>query len=182
MPEFPLDALLALIVVAAAAVMVAAAAVLGFAETPSFRSRAVRAGMTALLVAVAALAGQAVPGMLATVEAQESTPDGAYDEKSGLITPGTPGGDVRIVTTDTVPGQSCVALDSDGAQLPVMVLPGFGKPGIRAQLAAIRGMQTLREAAAEAGANAVLGLRTAAFVNRQGNPRLFLYGTLARCE
>ena len=85
-----------------------------------------------------------------TAEAQESSPDGAYDEQSGLITPSTSGSDVRIVTTDMVPGQSCVALDSD--------------------------------AAAGAGANAVLGLRTATFVNRQGNPRLFLYGTLALCE
>ena len=182
MLDLSLDSLLALLVLAGSLAVVIGGALMALRRAP--RAAPLPGFPAANLVAVGALlvlVGTFGPAP-ETAEAQESSPDGAYDEKSGLITPSTSGRGVRIVTTDTVPGQSCVALDRDGGQLPVMVLPGFGKPGIRAQLAAIRGMQTLREAAAEAAANAVLGLRTAAFVNRQGNPRMFLYGTLARCE
>ena len=64
-----------------------------------------------------------------------------------------------------------------------MVLPTSGTLGSRTLAdGAIRGMKTLREAAVEAGANAVLGLRSAPYITRNGNPRMFLYGTLSRCE
>lgn len=43
----------------------------------------------------------------------------------------------------------------------------------------IRGMGTLRRAAAEARANSVLGLRNGARQSKNGNPCVFLYGTLA---
>ena len=43
-------------------------------------------------------------------------------------------------------------------------------------------MKTLREAAIEAGANAVLGPRSSPHITRNGNPRMFLYGTMTVCE
>ena len=117
--------------------------------------------------------------------AQGTNLKGSYDTKSGLISPIPPdeGTDVRIVTTDTVPGMECEVLESPHNQFPAMVLPTSGLMGGRTLAdGAIRGMSTLREAAIEAGANAVLGLRTEAYLTRNENPRLFLYGTLARCE
>ena len=64
-----------------------------------------------------------------------------------------------------------------------MVLPTSGTLGGRTLAdGAIRGMKTLREAAVEAGANAILGLRSGPFLTRSGNPRILLYGTLANCE
>ena len=118
------------------------------------------------------------------IAAQQNDLRGNYDTKSGLITPAIESGiDVHIVTTDTVPGKKCTALDGPAAQFPVMVLPTSGTLGGRTLAdGAIRGMKTLREAAVEAGANAILGLRSGPFITRNGNPRIFLYGTLANCE
>ena len=107
-----------------------------------------------------------------------------YDTKTGLITPALESGiDVHVVTTETVPGKKCTALTGPKAQFPVMVLPTSGTLGGRTLAdGAIRGMKTLREVAVEAGANAILGLRSGPFLTRNGNPRIFLYGTLANCE
>ena len=120
----------------------------------------------------------------ASATAQETNLKGNYDTKSGLITPALESGiDVQIATTDTIPGKTCTALEGSEAQFPVMVLPTSGTLGSRTLAdGAIRGMKTLREAAVEAGANAVLGLRSAPYITRNGNPRIFLYGTVAHCE
>ena len=106
---------------------------------------------------------------------------GNYNPKSGLITVSIESGiDIKIVTTDAVPGKKCEALET---QFPVMVLPTSGSLGGRTLAdGAIRGMKSLRQAAVEAGANSVVGLRTAPYITRNGNPRIFVYGTLANCE
>ena len=116
--------------------------------------------------------------------AQPNDLKGDYDTKTGLITPALESGiDVHVVTTETVPGKKCTALTGPKAQFPVMVLPTSGTLGGRTLAdGAIRGMKTLREVAVEAGANAILGLRSGPFLTRNGNPRIFLYGTLANCE
>ena len=73
--------------------------------------------------------------------------------------------------------------DLEAGQVPVMVLPTSGALGGRTLAdGAIRGMKSLRQAAVEAGANSVVGLRTAPYITRNGNPRIFVYGTLANCE
>ena len=104
-----------------------------------------------------------------------------YNPKSGLITVSIESGiDIKVVTTDAVPGKKCEALET---QFPVMVLPTSGALGGRTLAdGAIRGMKSLRQAAVEAGANSVVGLRTAPYSTRNGNPRMFVYGTLANCE
>ena len=116
--------------------------------------------------------------------AQQSNLKGNYDTKSGLITPALESGiDVQVVTTDSVPGKQCEAIAEPEGHFPVMVLPTSGTLGSRTLAdGAIRGMKTLRETAVEAGANAVLGLRSSPYITRNGNPRMFLYGTLAVCE
>ena len=131
-----------------------------------------------LFLAVAVLAA------VLPLPAQQSNLKGNYDTKSGLITPALESGiDVQVVTTDSVPGKQCEALAGSEGYFPVMVLPTSGSLGGRTLAdGAIRGMKTLREAAIEAGANAVLGLRSSPYVTRNGNPRMFLYGTLAVCE
>ena len=97
--------------------------------------------------------------------------------------PADEGGDVRVVTTETVPGMECGTVDAPVAQFPIMMLPTSGIIGGRTLAdGAIRGMKTLRAAAAAAGANEVLGLRTEAYQTMNGNPRAFLYGTLATCR
>ena len=119
------------------------------------------------------------------VPAQGTDLRGNYDTKTGLTSPIPPeeGSDVRIVTTDTVAGTDCDVLESPHNQFPAMVLPTSGLLGGRTLAdGAIRGMNTLRDAALADGANAVLGLRREAYLTRNDNPRLFLYGTLARCE
>lgn len=118
------------------------------------------------------------------VAAQQSDLKGNYNQRSGLITPALESGiDVQVVTTDTVPGKQCTALAGSEGYFPLMVLPTSGALGGRTLAdGAIRGMKTLREAAIEAGANAVLGLRSSPYITRNGNPRMFLYGTLAVCE
>ena len=65
-----------------------------------------------------------------------------------------------------------------------MVLPTPGMMGGRtlADDEAIREIRTLWTAAAEAGANAALGLRTEAYQTGYGNPRLCLHGTVATCR
>ena len=110
--------------------------------------------------------------------------------------------EIWIVTTETVPGKTCEAMQ----QLPVMALmiptPPKGSKGMKGVVkgavpgaGAIRGSgaeralrtatagdvaRTLRDvhaAAAAAGANAVVGLRLGPV--QSGT---FLYGTFARCE
>ena len=77
----------------------------------------------------------------------------------------------------------CEPAGTPVAQFPVMVLPTSGMIcGRTLADGAIRGMKNLRQAAAEAGANAVVGFRTEAFQTRNSNPRVFLYGTLAICR
>ena len=121
---------------------------------------------------------------LSRAQAQQSDLKGNYDQKSGLITPAVESGiEVQVVTTDTVPGKQCTAVSGSEGHFPVMVLPTSGTLGGRTLAdGAIRGMKTFREAAVEAGANAVLGLRSSPYITRNGNPRMFLYGTLALCE
>ena len=118
------------------------------------------------------------------VAAQQSDPKGNYDTKSGLIRPAVESGiEVQVVTTDSIPGKRCEALAGSEGYFPVMVLPiSFTHESRALADGAIRGMKTLREAAVEAGANAVLGLRSSPYAARNGNPRMFLYGTLAVCE
>ena len=140
-------------------------------------------GMTLTTPKSLFLAGAALAVAL-PLAAQQSDLKGNYDTKSGLITPALESGiDVQVVTTDSVPGKKCEALAGSEGYFPVMVLPTSGSLGGRTLAdGAIRGMKTLREAAIEAGANAVLGLRSSPYVTRNGNPRMFLYGTLAVCE
>ena len=128
------------------------------------------------LAAVALLMAAAAP---ATPQAGDLR--GNYNSKSGLITISIDSGiDIKVVTTDAVPGKKCEALET---QFPVMVLPTSGALGGRTLAdGAIRGMKSLRQAAVEAGANSVVGLRTAPYITRTGNPRIFVYGTLANCE
>ena len=128
------------------------------------------------LAAVALLMAAAAP---ATPQADDLR--GNYNPKSGLITVSIESGiDIKVVTTDAVPGKKCEAL---ATQFPVMVLPTSGSLGGRTLAdGAIRGMKSLRQAAVEAGANSVVGLRTAPYITRNGNPRIFVYGTLANCE
>ena len=128
------------------------------------------------LAAVALLMAVAAP---ATPQAGDLR--GNYNPKSGLITVSIESGiDIKVVTTDAVPGKKCEALET---QFPVMVLPTSGALGGRTLAdGAIRGMKSLRQAAVEAGANSVVGLRTAPYSTRNGNPRMFVYGTLANCE
>ena len=128
------------------------------------------------LAAVALLIAATAP---ATPQARDLR--GNYNPKSGLITVSIESGiDIKVVTTDAVPGKKCEALDT---QFPVMVLPTSGALGGRTLAdGAIRGMKSLRQAAVEAGANSVVGLRTAPYITRNGNPRMFVYGTLANCE
>ena len=140
----------------------------------AFRPLIVRALAVATLLAAPSLAS-----------AQGTDLGGSYDNKTGLITPvaDEEGKDVTVVTTDTVPGMKCEPADAPVAQFPIMVLPTSGMIGGRTLAdGAIRGMKTLRRAAAEAGANAVLGFRTEAYQTRNSNPRVFLYGTLATCR
>lgn len=140
----------------------------------AFRPLIVRALAAANLLAAPSLA-----------LAQASDLGGSYDNKTGLITPAPDeeGEDVRVVTTETVPGMKCEPAGAPVAQFPVMVLPTSGMLGTRTLAdGVIRGMRTLRRAAAEAGANAVLGFRTEAYQTRNDNPRVFLYGTLAICR
>ena len=64
-----------------------------------------------------------------------------------------------------------------------MVLTTSGSLGSRTLAdGATHGMPTHREAAEKAGVNAILGLRIGPYITRNGNPRLFVYGTLAHCE
>ena len=128
------------------------------------------------LTAVALLMAAAAP---ATPQAGDLR--GNYNPKSGLITVSIESGiDIKVVTTDAVPGKKCETLET---QFPVMVLPTSGALGGRTLAdGAIRGMKSLRQAAVEAGANSVVGLRTAPYITRNGNPRIFVYGTLANCE
>ena len=148
--------------------------------------RDTRWGMTARLSAyrlpiAPALAAAALLAAPSLAVAQASDRGGSYDNKTGLITPvpADEGGDVRVATTDTVPGMECEAVDAAVGQFPIMVLSTSGMIGGRTLAdGAIRGMRTLRRAAAEAGANAVLGFRSEAYQTRNGNPRVFLYGTL----
>ena len=64
-----------------------------------------------------------------------------------------------------------------------MVLPTLGAlVGRTLADGAIPWMKTLREAALEAGANVVLGLRGSPYITRNGNPRMFPGGMLALCE
>ena len=83
-----------------------------------------------------------------------------------------------MVTTESVPGKICKSV---GAQFPAMALPAAQVMKIIADAAA-RATRTIRAAAAQAGANAVVGLRTSTFVSPSGAARLFMYRTLARCE
>ena len=132
-----------------------------------------------------ALAAAALLAAPSLAVAQATDLGGSYDNKTGLITPvpAEEGGDVRVVTTDTVPGMECAAVDAPVAQFPIMVLPTSGMIGGRTLAdGAIRGMKTLRQAASEVGANAVLGFRSEAYQTRNSNPRVFLYGTLAVCR
>ena len=48
--------------------------------------------------------------------------------------------------------------------------------------AAVRATRTIRAAAVEAGANAVVGVRMSPFVEAQNRWKLLMYGTLVRCE
>ena len=102
-----------------------------------------------------------------------------YESKDGLITlQAEPGQEVEVVTTETVPGKACKSV---GAPFPVIALPAAATIRNGAEAAA-RGARAMRRAAAEAGANAIVGFRTSTFGTRNGNPRLLMYGTLARCE
>ena len=144
------------------------------ARLSAFRPSIVGALAVATLLAAPSLA-----------PAQPTDLGGSYDNKTGLITPvpDEEGKDVRVVTTETVPGMNCEPIDAPVAQFPIMVLPTSGMIGGRTVAdGAIRGMKTLRRAAAEAGANAVLGFRSEAYQTRNSNPRVFLYGTLAICR
>ena len=107
-----------------------------------------------------------------------------YDDESGLISATVQSEtDVKIVTTDGIAGRTCEVLSGPNAQFPAMVLPTTGALGLRElHDGVIRGMIALREAAQAAGANAVLGLRMSPFMTREENPRMFVYGTLAKCE
>ena len=89
--------------------------------------------------------------------AQQSNLKSNYDTKSGLITPALESEiDVQVVTTDSVPGKQCRAIPGLDGYFPLMVLPTSGALGNRPLAdGAIRGMETLREAAVKAGANAV---------------------------
>ncbi len=113
-----------------------------------------------------------------------SRPDlkGNYNTKSGLITPALESeSDVQVVTTETVPGRKCTALSGPETQFPAIVLPTSGALAGRTLAdGLIREMKTLRGAAVEAGANAVVGLRSSPYITRNGNPRMILYGTLAQ--
>ncbi len=132
-----------------------------------------------------AVASAALLSVAQLAPAQATNLKGNYDTKTGLISavPPDEANDVRIVTTDSVPGMVCEVLPSPHNQFPAMVLPTTGLLGGRTLAdGAIRGMKTLRETALEAGANAILGLRSEAYLTRKDNPRLFLYGTLARCK
>lgn len=93
-----------------------------------------------------------------------------------MVTPaGEAGIEVQIVTADTVAGKRCPALSVQQSLFPVRVLMrSKGETD-----GAIRGMKTLRAAAVAAWANTILGLTTAPYINRIGNPRTFLYVTLA---
>ena len=106
--------------------------------------------------------------------------------------PPSPELNLHVVTTETVPGKTCRVPEGEGAKFPAMVLlpSGGGAKGVlKAAVGgttlsggALGGLRALREAAQEAGANAVLGVRAATSVTRSGNARVLFYGTLAICE
>ncbi len=128
-----------------------------------------------------------VAALLATamaVTAQNNRLRDNFDEDTGLFRPiPRAGAGIRIVTTDSVPGMTCSAVAADDSQFPVMVVPTSGLRGERLLAdRTIRGMKTMREAAAKKGANAIVGLRTDVYMTREENPLVLLYGTLARCE
>lgn len=129
--------------------------------------------MTACLAATPPLAGQ------------EAARQSAYDARSGLITPALePGSNVQIVTTETVPGKRCTAIKGAAGQFPVMAAPSAVGLLSGKNLAGVvlPTMDTVRKEALKAGANAVLAMRATPFITRSGSPRIFVYGTLARCE
>ena len=107
--------------------------------------------------------------------AQPNDLKGDYDTKTGLITPRlSPESMSMSSRRKRSRAKKCTALTGPKAQFPVMVLPTSGTLGGRTLAdGAIRGMKTLREAAVEAGANAILGLRSGPFLTRNGNPRIF---------
>lgn len=125
-----------------------------------------------LLPLAAATVAAATPAAAQTVPLKEIYKDGLIDLQAD------PGPPIEVVTTETVPGKRCKSV---GAQFPVIALPASASLRNGAD-AAVRGARVMREAAADAGANAILGFRTSTFVTRNGNPRLFMYGTLALCE
>ncbi len=116
--------------------------------------------------------------------AQQSSVRGDYTARSRLISVTVESADeIIVVTTDTVPGKQCKALDGPQAQFPVMVLPTTGAIGKRELWdGTIRGLKTLREAVARAGADAVLGLRTNTFSTCKEEPQMLTYSALAQGE
>lgn len=118
------------------------------------------------------------------VTAQNNRLRDNFDEDTGLFRPIPESeNDVRIVTTDTVPGMTCKAVSAEDSQFPVMVLPSSGLLGERfLSDGTIRGMKTMRRAAVARDANAIIGFRTDVYMTREENPRVLLYGTLAHCE
>ena len=132
-----------------------------------------------LLILVVILLGTAI-----AVMAQSNRLGDNFDVVTGLFRPVPESeNDVRIVTTDTVPGMACRAVSAGNSQFPVMVLPSSGLMGERLLSdGTIRGMKTMRKAAASSGANAIIGFRTDVYMTREENPRVLLYGTLAHCE
>ena len=128
-----------------------------------------------------------VAALLATamaVTAQNNRLRDNVDEDTGLFRPiPRAEADIRIVTTDSVPGMTCRTVAAEDSQFPLMVLPTSGLLGERLLAdGTIRGMNTMREAAAKKGANAIVGFRTDVYMTREENPLVLLYGTLALCE
>ncbi len=83
-------------------------------------------GLT-LATVVAILLGTAI-----VVTAQNNRLSDNFDMDTGLLRPIPESeDDVRIVTTDTVPGMTCRAVSAENSQFPVMVLPTSGLFGER---------------------------------------------------
>ncbi len=109
---------------------------------------------------------------------------GNYYTKTGLITPALESGiDIRNVATETAPGKECAALEGLESQFPSWCRRGRARRAAGPSPTGPSRQEDPSRGRSRGGCQrGVLGLRSNPSATRNGNPRMFLYGTLARCE